>query len=115
MRKEAVMAKQAMKANAFQGSVSGNTFEIAKDQWVTFLADCTRDNRGAHARLEVLGAEVGHQVDTENLPFEGVSTDGKDGEQALWISFGSTLEDHLSHSIQNVTAIWVRLPSGEAG
>jgi len=109
------MAKQAMKANAIQGSVSGNTFEIAKDQWVTFLADFTRENRGAHARLELLGTEVGHQVETENLPFESVSTDGKDGEQAVWITFGSTLEDYLTHGVQNATAIWVRLSSGEAG
>jgi hypothetical protein len=109
------MAKQAMKASASQGSVPGNTFEIEKDQWVTFLADFTRENRGAPARLEVAGAEVGHQVETENLPFDGVSTDGKDSEQAVWISFGSTLEDHLTHGIQNVTAIWVRLPSGQAG
>ena len=109
------MAKQAMRANASQGSVQGNIFEIEKDQWVEFLADFTRENRGAPARLEVVGAEVGHQVETENLPFEGVSTDGKDGEQAVWISFGSTLEDHLTHGIQNVTAIWERLPSGQAG
>jgi hypothetical protein len=28
-------------------------------------------------RVWSLGAEVGHQVETENLPFESVSTDGK--------------------------------------
>jgi hypothetical protein len=115
-----VMAKQGMKTNASRGSVSG-TFEIEKDQWDTFLADFTRENRGAHARLEVLGAEVSHQVETENLPFEGVSTDGKHGEQGVWITFcskvepGSKLEQHISHGIQNAKAIWVRLPSGEAG
>ena len=109
------MAKQAMRANASQGSVPGNTFEIEKDQWVAFLADFTRENRGAPARLDVVGAEVGHQVETEDLPFDAVSTDGKDGEQAVWISFGSTVADHLTHGIQNVTAIWVRLPSSEAG
>jgi hypothetical protein len=116
------MAKKSMKANASQGNEPNTTFEIVKDQWGTFFADFTRENRGAHARLEVLGAEVGHQVETENLPFESVSTDGKDGEQAVWITFGSKLEEHgskleehISHGIQNVTAIWVRLSSGEAG
>ncbi len=115
-----VMNKRVMKAKASQVSVPqvsvpDDTFEIEKDQWVTFLADFTRENRGAHARLELIGAEVGYQVETENLPFDGVSIDGRDGEQAVWITFGSMPEDHLSHGIQNVTAIWVRLPSGEAG
>ena len=109
------MAKQAMKANGKSGSVPADTFEIVKDQWVTFFAEFTRENRGAHARLEVLGEDVGSQVETENRPFDGVSTDVKDGEQAVWITFGPTPDDHLTHGIQNVTAIWVRQPSGQAG
>ena len=116
------MAKQAMQANeprgsrpASQGRLPQGTFEIVQDRWVKFLADFTRENRGAHARLEVFGADVGYQVETENRPFDGVSPDLKGGEQAVWITFGSKLEDHLTHSIQNVTAIWVRLPSGQRG
>ena len=61
-------------------------------------------------------------METENLLFESVSTDSKDGEQAVWITFGSKAEEHgsklgeqISHGIQNATAIWVRLSSSEAG
>ena len=49
-----------------------------------------------------------YQVETEDRPFDGIAADVKDGEDAVWITFGSTLEDHLTHGIQNVTAIWVR-------
>jgi hypothetical protein len=94
---------------------SNAVVEIAEDQWITFFAEFTRDHRGAHARLEVLGADVGYQVETENRPFDGVSTDVKDGEHAVWITFGSTPADHLTHGVQSVTAIRLRPPAGEAG
>ena len=96
-------------------SQQGNTQKIEPDQWTTFLAKFTRDYRGAHARLEVIGSEVGYNVETENKPFDGVSADLKDGEHAVWITFGSTPADHLTHGIPDVTAIWVRQPMGQAG
>ena len=110
------MAKQAMKrADANQANTPASSFKILKDQWLTFLADFTRENRGAHARLEVLGEDVGDQVETENRPFDRVSIDVKDGEQVVWITFGATPEDYVNHSVHNVTAIWVRLPSDQEG
>ena len=109
------MAKQAIKAKANQASAGAATFEIEQEQWISFFADFTRDNRGAHARLEVIGEDVGYQVETENRPFDGVSTDVKDGEHAVWITLGSAPADHLTHGIHNVAAIWVRPPSTQAG
>ena len=35
--------------------------------------------------VEVLGPDVGYQVETENRPFDGISTDIKDNEQVVWI------------------------------
>jgi hypothetical protein len=82
---------------------------------VPFLAEFTRENRGAHARLEVFGPDVGDQVITDDRPFDGISADTKDGERNVWIAFGSTPEDHFAHGVQNVTAIMVRPPTGHAG
>jgi Family of unknown function (DUF5335) len=81
--------------------------KISQDRWIQFLDDFTRENRGAHARVEIIGAnaEVGYQVETENRPFDGVSADIKDGESAVWITFGSTTEDHITHGILQATAI----------
>ena len=66
--------------------------KIGQDRWIQFLNDFTRENRGAHARVEIIGAnvEVGYQVETENRPFDGVSADIKDGESAVWITFSNT-------------------------
>ena len=68
------------------------TEEVSPEQWIPFLADFTRENRGAHARLTIIGAEadMGAQVETENRPFDGVSADVKDRERTVWITFGTS-------------------------
>jgi type V secretory pathway adhesin AidA len=106
------MAQEAVKTS---NQETQKTQNIAKEQWTTFLTEFTRENRGAHARLEVLGPDVGYQVQTDDRPFDGVSADTKDAEDAVWIAFGSGLDDHFTHGIQNVTAIRVRPPVGESG
>ena len=108
------MNEQTRKTHA-QAASSGATQEIDRGQWSAFLAEFTRENRGAHARLEVLGGDVGRLVETENRPFDGISADVKDAESAVWITFASGPEDHLAHGIQNVKAIRVREPIGESG
>jgi hypothetical protein len=91
-----------------------DTQEVSVDRWIPFLAEFTRENRGAHARLEIVGAEaeVGYQVETEDRPFDGVLADVKGGERAVWIAFGSTAEDHMTHGIQGATLIRM-LPATE--
>jgi hypothetical protein len=104
------MAKQAVEQRAEQAG----TQKIAEDQWIPFLAEFTRENRGGHARLEVLGTDSERYV-IEDRPFEGISSDIKDGEHAVWIDFGSTPGDHLTHGVQNVTGILARLPAPPSG
>lgn len=91
------------------------TRNIEQNQWITFLDDFTRENRGSHARLEILGPEVGSQVEAEDRPLNGLSADTKDGEHSVSISFGSSAEDHFEHGIQNVTAIRLLPVRGESG
>lgn len=110
------MAKQGVKSNEQRAQApQTGTQEIGKDQWIQFLAEFTRENRGAHARVEVLGPDVGYQVETDNRPFDGISTDIKDNEHAVWMTFGSTTADHITHGVQDVAAIRMRPPVGEAG
>jgi hypothetical protein len=33
---------------------------ISQDRWIQFLDDFTRQNRGAHARVEIIGASNGN-------------------------------------------------------
>src|ERR1700704_4539046 len=91
------------------------TQQIEPNQWIQFLSKFTRDYRGAHGRLEVIGGEVGYQVETENLPFEGVSAGAKDGEYSVWIIFGATPADHLAHGVHGATVIRILPPSNVRG
>jgi hypothetical protein len=94
---------------------SADTLKIEPDQWTPFLAQFTRENRGAHATLEVLGPEVGYQVQTDDRPFDGITAYIKDGERAIWITFGSKPEEHFTHGVQEATVIWVVPPAGARG
>lgn len=93
------------------------TQEVSQDRWTAFLAEFTRENRGAHARLTVIGSDtdVGAQVETEDRPFDGVSADVKDRERTVWIAFGSTATDHMTHGVHGARAIRTLLPTGSGG
>lgn len=96
-------------------SPRGNTREVARNQWIQFLDDFTRRNRGAHARLQEFGGEAGRVIETENRPLDGVSADLKDGEQTVWIIFGVTPQEHLAHAIPNATVIRMLPGAGKSG
>jgi hypothetical protein len=97
------------------GTTRSATIEVAKDRWVPFLAEFTRENRGAHATVEVIGGEIGHAVDVANEPLDGVSADVRDGEHNIWIAFGSPPGGHHTHSIHGVTALRALPPAGRSG
>jgi hypothetical protein len=84
-----------------------NAREILSDQWTSFLAGFTKENRGAHARLEVVSpdAETGYRVQTENRPLDGVSADISDRESTVWITFATAPGDGLSHGVPHATVI----------
>jgi hypothetical protein len=81
------------------------TLEVPRDQWNIFLTEFTRQNRGAHARLDVFGPDVSYQVETEDRPFDGVAADIKDRESSAWITLGSTPDNHLTHGVHGVTIV----------
>ncbi len=91
------------------------TEQVARERWIPFLDEFTRENRGAHAKLQVLGVDAARYVEVEDRPFDGVDADVKDGEDAVWIHFGSGPDDHLAHGIERVTAIRARTASGSVG
>jgi Family of unknown function (DUF5335) len=94
-----------------------DTLEIREDQWIPFMAEFTRENRGAHARLSIVGADtdVGCQVETEGRSFDGVAADVRGRERTVWISFGSTAADHMTHGVHNAVAFRVLRPTESRG
>lgn len=98
-------------------STRSTTRDIPEDKWNAYLSEFTRENRGAHARLDVIKVdEIGYGVPTENRPFDGVSADTKAGEREVWIMFAATGDrDHLTHGVPSVTAIRELPPETERG
>lgn len=91
------------------------TRDIPANDWIPFLANFTRENRGAHAVLEVFGEGVWRQVPTEDRPFDGISADAKDGENTVWIAFSSAPDNHFTHGVPGATAIRVRPATADSG
>jgi uncharacterized protein DUF5335 len=87
-----------------------NLLQISEDQWNAVLSAITRENRGAHGRLEVVGQDVGDQVETENRPFDGIAADVKDSERVVWIHIGG-----VNHAVHGVTALRMIPRTGEYG
>lgn len=88
--------------------------EILCEQWSAFLAQFTRENRGAHARLELLHRENGHHVETHQ-PFNSISVDVRDGTGSVWITFWSNTSAHSARAIHGVTAIRTLSAAGRRG
>jgi hypothetical protein len=96
-------------------SQQAGVIEVQPEQWLPFLAQFTIENRGAHARLNVLGPDVGYQVEIEDRPFDGIAADVKDHPPSVWITFASTPSDHLAHGVHDVTVIRVLPPTAAKG
>jgi len=94
----------------------GSAQQIPREQWSEFLNEFTREHRGTHAAVEILGGDdIGHAIETQDRPLDGVAADTKDGEDVIWITFGATPDDHLNHGVHEAKPLWLRQPTGGAG
>ena len=51
--------------------------EIPRDEWVKYLDGFSRRHEGWPVTVEVLGAEVGAQVEAQELPLRGANREQK--------------------------------------
>ena len=78
------------------------TKEIPKNEWPEFFDSFSRQHEGWLATLEILGSEIGAQVEGRELAFEGI-TDEWDEIQGneIAIMMGAEPDDHITHSIKS--------------
>jgi Family of unknown function (DUF5335) len=89
---------------------------VTPEKWREFFTKITKEYRGAHAKVEVMGGETGYNVMTEHRPFDGISADTKDGESSVWITFENTpSEPNVSHGVHHVTFVRVLSPGETTG
>jgi hypothetical protein len=88
--------------------------EIPREEWGEFLDSFSRQHEGWLVTVEVLGEEIGAQVEAEGKPLEGITAELKDGGvDSIIITVGLTPAEHVTHTITAPTHI--RLEQAENG
>ena len=57
--------------------------EIPREEWTGFMDSFSRQHEGWLVTVEVLGREIGAQVEAEGKPLEGITAELKDGSEDL--------------------------------
>jgi hypothetical protein len=84
------------------------TKEIPRDGWNEFFSAFSRDHETQLAAVEVMGSEIGAQIEGRSLLFGGISpTDAHNGELALL--FDSIDGEHLTHMVDRPIHVWVQV------
>lgn len=88
--------------------------EIPREECAEFLASFSRQHEGWLVTVEVLGEEIGAQVEAEGKPLGGITAELKDGGgDLISITVGRTPEERVTHNIAAPTH--VRIEQAESG
>jgi hypothetical protein len=76
------------------------TEEIARSEWIPFFDSFSKRHHNWLTTVEVLSSEIGAQVETRELPLEGITAEfGPAGKDRIQIIAGEAPEKHASHTI----------------
>ena len=89
------------------------TLEIPPQEWSAFFATLSRAHAEEVIRVEVLGLEVGAQIEVLSLPLDAMAADRRGSECVITIAAGSSPKDHVDHHISD--PLHVRLMRGPLG
>jgi len=84
---------------------NGTTREIPRNEWGKFFDGFSKQHFGWQASLQVFDADLGAQIEAENLPLQGISADLKDNEDIIEINVGETPASHVEHQISDPTHV----------
>ena len=92
------------------------TQEIPRENWNAFFDELSRTYRGQMAIIEVRGPNIGRDVETRELPFEGITVDWKgSGAGSIDIILGQEAGEHLAHIITAPTHVHLEESEGDLG
>ena len=83
-----------------------STREIPRDEWMTFFDSFSRRYEGWLVTVEMLGDDIGAQVEVRELPLVGIVVDLKGSDEAaISIIIGEEAQDHITHTITQPTHV----------
>lgn len=82
------------------------TLEIPPHEWGAFFDGFSLRHQGWLVTIEVLGDDIGAQVEARELPLQGVSAETNGGRASrISISAGNGPEAHVTHTITAPTHV----------
>lgn len=81
--------------------------EIPRGEWVEYLNSFSRQHEGWLVTVEVLGVDIGAQVEAEEMVLEGVTADLKGGEDVISVILGRRSTERVTHNITSPTHVRV--------
>jgi hypothetical protein len=87
-----------------------DTREIPREGWDTFFARFSDDHETQFVAVEVMGNEIGAQVEGRTLLLSGISRADQDN-QSLALMFDSVNGEHVTHMVNKPTRVWVQRSS----
>jgi hypothetical protein len=87
--------------------------EIPRDEWAEYLDSFSRQHEGWLVTVEVLGEEIGAQVEAGEMALAGITADLKGGGDVISIILGKGATERVTHNIARPTH--VRIEQAESG
>jgi hypothetical protein len=84
-----------------------DTKEIPREGWDRFFARFSNDHETQFVAVEVMGSDIGAQVEGRSLLLSGISRADEDS-QSLALMFDSVNGEHLTHMVDRPTRVWVQ-------
>lgn len=82
------------------------TREISRSEWPEFFERFSRQHEGWLVTLEILGSQIGAQIEERELALEGIVAEWDEvkGDE-IAIMIGAKPDDHITHNISRVTQV----------
>jgi hypothetical protein len=84
------------------------TREIPRAEWPAFFDSFSRQHEGWLSTIEVLGPDVGAQVETRERPLVGITADLKGPEDTISIMIGAEADEHVDHVIRAPSSVQLK-------
>jgi hypothetical protein len=84
-----------------------DTTEIPREAWDRFFTRFSLDHETQFVAVEVMGRDIGAQIEGHSLLLSGISP-ADDNNESLALSFDTVNGEHLTHMVNNPTHVWVQ-------
>ncbi len=86
-----------------------STREIQRNEWREFFDSFSQQHQAWLVTIEMLGPDIGDQVEARQLPLEGIVVESGNGKETqIEIIMGEKPDSHISHTITSPKRVWLK-------